>query len=64
MKSFVDMDNRVSPHPFVRRGWRWWICDHCFAPWCLHPRRSWVLARPFDRHEYLSKDAPHFREGW
>jgi hypothetical protein len=55
---------RVAPHPFARRGWRWWICRHCYGPRCLHPRTGWVRARPLDNHTYLSADAPHFKEGW
>lgn len=57
-------DGKVSPHPFVRRGWRFWICHHCFAPRCLHPRRAWVPARPLGTNFYLNRNAPHFREGW
>lgn len=57
-------DNKVSPHPFVRRGWRFWVCTHCYAPRCLHPRQAWVRARPLDSNHYLSRRAPHFNEGW
>jgi hypothetical protein len=60
----IKDDHHVSPHRFVRRGWRFWICDHCFAPRALHPRREWVYSRPPTVHYYLSKDAPHFTEGW
>lgn len=56
--------SETGPHEFKRRGWRFWICAHCFAPKALHPRRGWVRARPLGDNEYLSKDAPHFREGW
>lgn len=56
-------DPVVSPHPFCRRGWRWWICDHCYAPRSLHPRRGWVRARALNDHRYLNKGAPHFRPG-
>lgn len=55
---------QVDAHPFRRRGWRWWICDHCYAPKSLHPRRSWVVARPLGSNYCLSADAPHFKEGW
>ncbi len=54
----------VGPHGFVRNGWRWWLCRHCYAPKRLHPRRGWVRARPLGDRRYLSADAPHFREGW
>lgn len=56
--------NTVEPHPFTRKGWRWWICRHCYAPRKLHPRHSWVRARTLHDNYYLSADAPHFREGW
>jgi hypothetical protein len=58
------MPVKVEPHEFARRGWRWWICDHCFAPRSLHPRREWVRARPLGVNQYLSDRAPHFSEGW
>lgn len=54
----------VSAHAFVRNGWRWWLCLHCYAPKRLHPRRGWVRARPLGDHKYLSVNAPHFNEGW
>lgn len=54
----------TGPHGFVRNGWRWWLCRHCYAPRSLHPRRGWVLARPLGDRTYLSADAPHFNEGW
>jgi hypothetical protein len=54
----------VSPHPFVRQGWRWWLCRHCYAPKSLHPHLGWVKSRPLGNRRYLSADAPHFREGW
>lgn len=56
--------DQVQPHIFRRRGWRFWICDHCFAPKSLHPRFTWVYARPPDRNEYIGSNAPHFKEGW
>ncbi len=55
---------RIAPHHFKRRGWRWWICDYCFAPKSLHPRLRWVVARPWGRNEFIGADAPHFKEGW
>lgn len=54
----------VNPHQFRRRGWRWWICTHCYAPRPLHPRKRWVRARPVGDNRYLSKDSPHFKEDW
>ena len=54
----------MGPHPFVRQGWRWWLCRHCYAPKTLHPRLGWVKARPLGDRRYLSADAPHFCEGW
>lgn len=56
--------NHVEPHEFTPRGWRWWICNHCFAPRSLHPRTIWAISRPLGRNDYISKDAPHFKEGW
>lgn len=55
---------KVEPHSFRRRGWRFWICNHCFAPRSLHPRITWVVARPRNDNTYLSKNAPHFKESW
>lgn len=61
----ADVDDvTVAPHEFRRRGWRWWVCDHCFAPRSLHPRTVWVKARAVGENYYLSADAPHFEEGW
>ncbi|HEY9410771.1 MAG TPA: hypothetical protein VIP77_14420 [Jiangellaceae bacterium] len=54
----------TSPHPFARKGWRFWICRHCYAPRTLHPRTEWVRSRPLHRNDYLSANAPHFKEGW
>lgn len=56
--------NHVGPHPFEPRGWRKWICRHCYAPRSLHPRLSWAVSRPLTDNRYLSQNAPHFREGW
>lgn len=58
------IEDPVEPHEFERRGWRFWICDRCYAPRQLHPREMPVRARPPGRNEYLSKGAPHFQEGW
>lgn len=60
----MEMVERTPPHPFRRRGWRWWVCRACYAPRSMHPRRGWVRARPHDDVSYLSADAPHFLEGW
>lgn len=57
-------NTQTSPHEFERRGWRFWICRHCYAPRSLHPRRGWVVARPYGDNKYMSADAPHFKEGW
>jgi len=54
----------TAPHEFKRRGWRFWICTHCYAPRKLHPRHGWVRARPLNENYYLAPDAPHFKEGW
>jgi hypothetical protein len=54
----------VGPHDFKPRGWRFWICDHCFAPRSLHPRKCYSRARPIGENYYLAPDAPHFKEGW
>jgi hypothetical protein len=57
-------DTQVDAHPFKQRGFRWWICDRCYAPRQLHPRPGYRKARPLGDNRYLSADAPHFREGW
>jgi hypothetical protein len=54
----------VAPHHWARKGWRWWLCWHCYAPKSLHPRRAWGRARPLGDNRYLSRRAPHFKEGW
>ncbi len=59
-----DAENYVGPHEFARRGWRRWICRHCYAPRSLHPRKAWVRSRPLHDNRYLSANAPHFKEGW
>jgi hypothetical protein len=55
---------QVDAHPFQRRGWRFWICTHCYAPRSLHPRPGYRVSRPLGDNRYLSADAPHFKEGW
>ena len=63
--AFVMHDTTAGPHEFQRRrGFRRWICNHCYAPKELHPRTEWVKARPIYNNEYISADAPHFKEGW
>ena len=63
-RSTPEEGPQVEPHDFARQGWRFWICRHCYAPKSLHPRQGWTVARPLGVHRYLSKNAPHFREGW
>lgn len=36
----------VAPHDFARRGWRFWICRHCYAPRKVHPKKFWSRSRP------------------
>lgn len=43
----------VSPHSFRPRGWRFWICTHCYAPRSRHPRTEWVRSRPLNDHRHL-----------
>ena len=63
-ESTMDREITVGPHEFRRRGWRWWLCRHCYAPKELHPRKGWFPARPCHDTRYLSANAPHFQEGW
>lgn len=60
----TEPTNSTSPHPWTPKGWRYWICHHCYAPKSLHPRKAWVRARPLRDNTYLSPQAPHFEEGW
>jgi hypothetical protein len=60
----TEPTNSVSPHPWQPRGWRYWICRHCYAPKSLHPRTGWKRARPLNDNRYLSANSPHFKEGW
>lgn len=55
---------QVEPHDLCRRGWRFWICDACYAPRSLHPRTTGVVARPLGSNYYIAKNAPNFKEGW
>lgn len=55
---------KVSPHAWERKGWRFWICWHCYAPRALHPRTTWAQSRPVRDNRYLSANAPHFEQGW
>jgi hypothetical protein len=59
-----DLEVSTAPHAWARKGWRWWLCRHCYAPRTLHPRCGWVKARPLHDHRYLNRNAPHFKEGW
>ncbi|WP_406444486.1 hypothetical protein OHB14_36560 [Streptomyces sp. NBC_01613] len=54
----------TGPHPWAPKGWRYWICRHCYGPKSLHPRTGWVRSRPVHDNQYLSANAPHFNEGW
>ena len=54
----------VEPHDFNRKGWRFWLCRHCYAPKSLHPRTRWARAREYGDNQFISKNAPHFNEGW
>lgn len=57
-------DVMAGPHDFQRRrGFRFWICTHCYAPKELHPRTGWV-ARPMFDNEFIGAGAPQFEEGW
>lgn len=53
----------VEPHPFRRKGWRFWLCRRCYAPKNLHPRKGWVRARSLSDNKYFSAGAPHFEPG-
>ena len=59
-----DPTTCTAPHPWTRQRWRFWLCRHCYAPRPLHPRTTWVRARPLGDHRYIGADAPHFTEGW
>jgi hypothetical protein len=59
-----DQSNDVGPHHWQPKGWRCWICHHCYAPRTLHPRTAWVRARPLHDNQYLSANAPHFKGNW
>jgi hypothetical protein len=60
--------NDCGPHFWTPKGWRFWLCRHCYAPRSLHNynggRDQWVRSRPLNDNRYLSKNAPHFTEGW
>ncbi|MEU6674792.1 hypothetical protein [Streptomyces sp. NPDC046925] len=60
----TDHKNLAAPHGWARKGWRLWLCRHCYAPKALHPRTGWVVARHAHINTYLGADAPHFKEGW
>lgn len=44
----------TAPHRFEQRGWRWWICRHCYLPRILHPTQRWEPARPLGDNRHLS----------
>ncbi|MFP3986925.1 hypothetical protein U9R90_05360 [Streptomyces sp. E11-3] len=54
----------TGPHPWQPKGWRRWICLHCYAPKSLHPRTDWGRSRPLHDNRYISPNAPHLNEGW
>ena len=55
----------AAPHPWTPKGWRFWLCRHCYAPRQFHPRGGWVLARRPHDNRYLSPNSPHFKTaGW
>lgn len=56
--------NSVGPHLWAPKGWRRWLCRHCYAPRILHPRFHPALARPLHDNRYISVNAPHFHHGW
>ena len=56
--------SKVGPHEWQSAKLPPWICLRCYAPKSLHPRKDWVVARKLGDHTYLSKDAPHFKDGW
>ena len=55
---------KTAPHHYARKGWRFWLCHHCYAPRSLHPRTVCAQARPAHDNRYLNARAPHFEEGW
>lgn len=59
-----DPSSRSGPHHWQAKGWRFWLCRHCYAPKSLHPRTEWTRSRPLHDNQYLSANAPHFTEGW
>lgn len=59
---------QTEPHDFKPRRGLWnrlrGICDHCYAPPKLHPRKEWVRSRPIGDDRFIDATAPHFKEGW
>lgn len=64
MKPMKGPTTETAPHPWAPKGWRYWICRHCYAPRALHPRTVWAQSRPVHDNRYLSANAPHFESGW
>ena len=64
MRPMKGPTTATETHDFARKGWRFWICRHCYGPRALHPRTAWVQSRPVHDNRYLSANAPHFKEGW
>lgn len=60
--------DQCGPHFWRSKGWRFWLCRHCYAPRSLHHhnggRDGWVRSRPLHDNRYLGKNDPHFTEGW
>ena len=56
------MTNQVGPHGFRPRGWRFWICTHCYAPRAAHPMHAWVKARPLGDNRYVRIDTLSFED--
>lgn len=62
------MTVQVEPHEFEQRKGLWnrirGICNRCYGPKSIHPRRTWVRGRPIGDDRYIDDTAPHFEEGW
>lgn len=62
----------VAAHHFIPRRRTWWrrllrrpqVCNHCYAPETLHPRRAWVKSRPLGDDRYFRAGSDLFRMGW
>ena len=60
----MDESVKAAPHGWSAKGWRFWLCRHCYAPKTLHPRTGWFRARPVHDNRYIGPNVPHFNEGW